>query len=70
MYINQALRKYIDIFVFCYLDNIVIFSQVEEKHTGHVRLVFQKLKKYNLYVKLSKRVFNTKEIDFFGFQVG
>lgn len=56
-----------NIFVLCYLDDIVIFFQVEKEHTGHVRLVFQKLKRYNLYIKLSKCVFDVENIDFFGF---
>ena len=68
-YINQMLRKYIDLFVLCYLDNIVVFFKVEEGHTGHVCLVLQKLREYNLYVKLSKYMFDTKQIEFFEFVV-
>lgn len=67
VYINQTLHKYIDILVLCCLDDIVIFSQVEKKYTGHVCLVFQKLRKYNLYIKLFKYIFDAEEIDFFGF---
>lgn len=63
------LRKYIDIFVLCYLDNIVIFLQVKKKHTRHVCLVLQKLRKYNLYIKLFKYIFDVEKINFFGFQV-
>ena len=67
---NQALHKYIDLFVLCYLDNIVVFSKIEEKHIGHVRLVLQKLREYNLYVKFSKCTFNTKQIESLKFVVG
>ena len=69
VYINLALRKYTDIFVLAYLDNIVVYSEREKNHTGHVRLVPQKLRQYNLYVKLSKCVFDAKEIKFLGFIV-
>ena len=69
-YINLALREYTDIFVLAYLDDIVVYSEREEDHTGHVRLVLQKLRQYNLYVKLSKCVFDAKEIEFLGFIVG
>ena len=69
-YINQALREYMDLFVLCYLDDIVVFSKVEEEHTGHVRLVLQKLREYNLYVKLSKCTFDAEQIEFLGFVVG
>ena len=58
-----------DDFVIAYLDNIVIFLEREEDHDNHVRLVLQKLCKFNLYVKLSKCIFDTVEIEFLGFIV-
>ena len=66
-YINLALCKYRDNFVIAYLDNFVIFSKHKEDHNNHVRLVLQKFCKFNLYVKLSKCIFDTVEIKFLGF---
>ncbi|KAL6352553.1 hypothetical protein LRP88_13017 [Fusarium phalaenopsidis] len=34
--INNVLREHLDIFVVCYLDDILIFSKTEEEHTEHV----------------------------------
>ena len=67
---NHALREYMDMFVICYLDDIVVYSLTIEAHTEHVRLVLQKLREYNLYVKISKCIFDAEEIDFLGFKVG
>ena len=39
VYVNQALKEYIDIFVLAYLDDIVVFSKQYEDHTKHVRMV-------------------------------
>ena len=47
-------------FVLCYLDDIVIFSQTKEEHDMHVRLMLQKLREFNLFVKLSKCVFDAE----------
>ena len=57
-------------FVICYLDDIVVYLLTIEAHTEHVRLVLQKLQEYNLYVKISKCIFDAEEIDFLGFKVG
>ena len=58
-----------DNYVIVYLDNIVIFSEREKDYDNHVRLVLQKLRKFNPYVKLSKCIFDTVEIEFLGFIV-
>ena len=68
-YINIALRKFTNIFILAYLDNIVVYSKRKKDYTGRIRLVLQKPKQYNLYVKLSKCVFNAEEIKFLGFIV-
>ena len=47
----------------------MVYSKRKKDHTEHVRLVLQKLRQYNLYVKLFKCVFDAKEIKFFEFIV-
>ena len=69
-FINQVLQKYLNDFVFLFIDNIVVYLQTIEAHTGQVCQVLPKLRKANLYVKLSKCIFDAEEIDFFGFKVG
>ena len=68
-YINQALRKYMDIFVLAYLNDIVIFFKQYKDHTKHVQIVLQKLQEFKLYIKLLKYVFNAAEINFLDFIV-
>ena len=51
---NDALYKYLDIFVIVYLDNVLVYSTSEEEHIKHVKLVLEKIEKYNLLLKLEK----------------
>jgi hypothetical protein len=68
-YINFALREFLDVFVVVYLNDILIYSKNEKKHTNHVRLVLKRLKKYKLFAKLSKCDFDLKEVDYLKFIV-
>src|SRR5436190_6430726 len=44
---NQILRPYIDKFVLVYLDDILIYSNSDEEHLEHLRLVFEALQMHN-----------------------
>ncbi len=68
-YINFALRKFLDVFVVVYLNDILIYSQNEKEHTNHVRLVLKRLRKYKLFAKLSKCDFDLEEVDYLKFIV-
>jgi hypothetical protein len=68
-YINFALKKFLNVFVVVYLNDILIYSQNEEEHTNHVRFVLKRLRKYKLFAKLSKFDFDLKEIDYLKFIV-
>ena len=41
-------------FAMAYLDDIIIFSQNEEEHLKHIKIIFKKLKKAGLKLKESK----------------
>ena len=41
-------------FAVAYLDDIIIFSKMEQKHLEHLRIIFQKLKEARLKLKRSK----------------
>jgi len=43
MLMNSVLRLYIDKFVLVYLDDILVYSNSDEEHREHLRLVFQAL---------------------------
>ena len=53
-----------------YIDDIVIFSNSLEEHLEHLKQVFERLNKNNLYVKPSKCAWAQPEIEFVGFIVG
>jgi hypothetical protein len=63
---NKVFIEYLDQFVVVFIDDILIFSKNEEEHDEHLRLVLQKLRKNQLYAKLSKCEFWLKEISFLG----
>ncbi len=68
-YINFVLRKFLNVFVIIYLNDILIYSQNEKEHTNHVRLVLKRFRKYKLFAKLSKCDFDLKEVDYLKFIV-
>jgi hypothetical protein len=42
--INKVFMEYLDKFVVVFIDNILIFSNNEEEHDEHLRLILQKLR--------------------------
>ncbi|KAH7475360.1 hypothetical protein FOMA001_g11755 [Fusarium oxysporum f. sp. matthiolae] len=64
--INSVLRQYLDIFVVCYLDDILIFSDNEEEHREHVHKVLRKLQDAKLLVEPEKSHFHVTKVDFLG----
>ena len=49
-----------------FIDDILVFSEIEEEHAEHLRLVMQKLKEHKLYAKRSKCEFWLKKVSFLG----
>jgi hypothetical protein len=66
-YINVALRKYFDVFVFVYINDIFIFFKILEKHERHVHVVLERLLQYKLYVNIKKSEFNVIKMTFLSF---
>ncbi|KAH7461789.1 hypothetical protein FOMA001_g18899 [Fusarium oxysporum f. sp. matthiolae] len=64
--INNVLRQYLDIFVVCYLDDILIFSDNEEDHKEHVHKVLKTLQDAKLLVEPEKSHFHVTKVDFLG----
>ena len=56
-------------FVIIYLDNIFIYSRNKGKYYNYVCQVLTRLRKNNLFYKLSKCEFNIKEVEFLGFLI-
>src|SRR4030095_5376865 len=60
---NSILRPYIDKFV-------LVYSNSEEEHLEHLRLMFEALRKHQLYARPDKCVFDQLTIEFCGHLVG
>uniref|UniRef100_A0A4W5RBM8 ribonuclease H n=1 Tax=Hucho hucho TaxID=62062 RepID=A0A4W5RBM8_9TELE len=67
--INDVLRDMLNLFVFVYLDDILIFSRSLKEHEGHVSRVLQRLLDNHLYVKPEKCEFHVSQTQFLGFIV-
>jgi hypothetical protein len=63
---NKVFMEYLDQFVVVFIDDILIYSQNEEAHEDHLRLVLRKLRDNQLYAKFSKCDFWQKEVAFLG----
>jgi hypothetical protein len=66
-YINTALARLLDRFVVVYLDNILIYSKNIKEYYNYIRKVLTKLRKNNLFYKLSKYKFNIPKVKFLSF---
>lgn len=67
--INNAFKKYLNIFVIAYFDDIFIYSQNSEKHVQHVHEMFRSLNEWDLLTKFEKCVFHVFEMNFLKFLI-
>jgi hypothetical protein len=65
-FMNKVFMKYLHKFVVVFIDDIHIFSKMEEEHEKHLRLVLEKLRSNQLYTKFSKCEFWLTEVAFLG----
>ena len=49
-----------------FIDDILVYSETEEKHDEHLRIVLQVLREKELYAKFSKCEFWLREVTFLG----
>ena len=63
---NRIFREYLDKFVVVFIDDILIYSETEEEHRDHLKIVLEKLRKEKLYAKFKKCEFWLKEVAFLG----
>ncbi|KAL3981153.1 hypothetical protein ACER0C_017226 [Sarotherodon galilaeus] len=62
--VNDALRDFINHFVFVYVDDILIFSKSRSEHKKHVRQVLEQLLENHLFVKGEKCGFHVQSVSF------
>ena len=67
--VNKVLHEYVDSFVVVYIDNILIYSENEKEHVGHVTKILQTLEDANLRVKFEKSEFYTNKIKFLSYNI-
>jgi hypothetical protein len=56
----------LDKFVVVFIEDILIYSNNEEEHDKHLRIVLTRLREHQLYAKFSKCAFWLEEIQFLG----
>ena len=64
--IHRVFHPYLDRFVVAFVDDILIYSEIEEDHEDHLRVVLQTLRDHQLYAKFSKCEFLLTEVRFLG----
>jgi hypothetical protein len=63
---NSVFMDYLGKFVVVFIDDILIYSQSEEEHVEHLKMVLRRLREHQLYAKLSKYEFWIHEVLFLG----
>jgi hypothetical protein len=63
---NKVFMEYLDKFIVVFIDDILIFSKMEEEHEKHLRLVLEKLRSNKLYAKFSKCEYWLTKVSFLG----
>jgi hypothetical protein len=64
---NDVFCEYLDDFVVCYIDDILIFLENMEDHEHHVRFILEKLWEVGFYTKLEKCEFHQFKVEFLGY---
>jgi len=65
-YINNAIREALDDFDSAYLDDVLIYSDSEEEHVGHVKWIMQRLLDAGLYLEPEKCEFHKETVRYLG----
>jgi hypothetical protein len=67
--VDHTLRPFLDKFVVCYLDDILIYSKNWKEHRRHVRQVLDALHAANLSVNEEKSEFHVDKTVFLGYEI-
>jgi hypothetical protein len=63
---NSVFMLKLDRFAVVFIDDILVYSQNEEEHAEHLRIVLTQLHDKQLYAKFSKCEFLLKKVPFLG----
>jgi hypothetical protein len=59
---NSIFSQYLDKFVLVFIDDILVYSKMEEEHEEHLKIVLQTLRIHKLYEKFDKCDFYQRRI--------
>jgi len=63
---NLVFMPELDKFVVVFIDDILVYSENEQDHAEHLRVVLTRLREHQLYAKFSKCEFWLKKVPFLG----
>jgi hypothetical protein len=63
-FMNNILRKYLNVFCIAYLNDILIYNRIRKEHLSHVRKMLESLRQAGLYAKIQKCEFFKNETIF------
>jgi hypothetical protein len=63
---NSVFMLELDKFIVVFIDDILIYSKIEEDHADHLRVVLQRRRDHRLYAKFSKCEFWLDSVKFLG----
>ncbi len=63
-FINKILSLYLNNFCIVYINNILIYNNIEQKYKNYINKVFAKLYKVDLYLDINKCVFFVKQVKY------
>ena len=72
---SQKFQRYIDSifrdldFIFCYIDDFIIFSNSYEEHLKHIKIVLDRLKKFHLTINPNKCTLAQPEVKYLGYLI-
>jgi hypothetical protein len=69
VYINEILKNLLNIIYVTYMNNIYIYSNKFEKYTDYVRQVFDRFRRFGLYINLNKCEFSITKITFLDYMI-
>jgi hypothetical protein len=61
------LGEHLDEYIMAYLNDIIIYSIIEEEYREHIKWVLRRLQKEQILVAIEKCEFFTRKTDFIGF---
>ncbi|MBN2235990.1 MAG: hypothetical protein JW729_00435, partial [Bacteroidales bacterium] len=64
--VDDVLRAFVGIFIFIYMDDVIIFSESKEQHMKHIELVITALTEANMKISSDKCKFFENEVEFLG----